>query len=433
MTRSVQQPVLIKPVHDWVHTVRISFVAGPMTAMVEGMVQRLLATFERLGHVVEERPREGADILLTTAPFGEPLSWRKAMLFTARRRFGLSRLPTLYTLVGARSGEFAQLLEHFRSALAQDPPDPAQFRFPGMAPESWKVLYEQGRRGGAILSLERLVQSQAKSIRVLLAVGEETPQEVYHFDLVGAYPRSTLSEGEEAFYRDIVWRMVTTVSTYEVSRHHTVEQALPASLWAASPAPKAMVRAGQELGRRHFFTNMIRISDLVQVPAVSDSVASQYSEGCFATWAPDLGGLIVTATGSARPVDKGHIREDDLALVIGVRPDGLGALVRPIEGRAEVMPSSEGYEMVDLDNHLPHIVLGAEHGLAGARVPVIRSKLHGHRSVAAYDPRYVEYAPMGAPYFHYLVSCATGAQARGICEALARSEALNDPQDPRRL
>ncbi len=80
---------------------------------------------------------------------------------------------------------------------------------------------------------------------------------------------------------------------------------------------------------------MIRINDLVHVPALEDAVSSQYSEGCFATWDPRLGALIATITGSARPVDKGRITEDDLAVISGVRRDGLGALVREVDGQAE--------------------------------------------------------------------------------------------------
>jgi hypothetical protein len=64
---------------------------------------------------------------------------------------------------------------------------------------------------------------------------------------------------------------------------------------------------------------------------------------------------------------------------------------------------------------------------------VVRSKLHGHRGMAAYDPRYVEFAPLDPPYYHYLVSCGTGAQAQGIKDAFARSEALQNPQDPRQV
>jgi hypothetical protein len=63
----------------------------------------------------------------------------------------------------------------------------------------------------------------------------------------------------------------------------------------------------------------------------------------------------------------------------------------------------------------------------------VRSKLHGHRGVSAYDPRYVEFAPLDLPYYHYPVSCATEAQARGIKAAFARSQAFTHPDDPRQV
>jgi hypothetical protein len=172
---------------------------------------------------------------------------------------------------------------------------------------------------------------------------------------------------------------------------------------------------------------MVRIADIVPVPAVTEGVASQYSEGCFATWDPTLGALVATVTGSARPVDKGEITEDDLAVIAGVREGAVGAQVREVEGRRNDPPSSEAVEMMDLDSALPRI------DFHGARVPVVRSKLHGHRGIAGYDRRHVEFVPLEEPYYHYLVSCATDAQAQGIKGAFARSRALQDPDDPRTL
>jgi hypothetical protein len=179
---------------------------------------------------------------------------------------------------------------------------------------------------------------------------------------------------------------------------------------------------------------MVRVEDLVHVPAIADSVASQYSEGCFATWEPKLSALIATVTGSARPVDKERITEDDLAVIVGVRPDGRGAQVRHVEGKRNDPPSSEAVEMMDMDYALPQIVLGGEWGEAAAmRVPVVRSKLHGHRGIASYDPSRVEFVRLDRPYYHYPVSCATEAQARGIKFAFARSEALRNPADRREV
>ena len=143
-----------------------------------------------------------------------------------------------------------------------------------------------------------------------------------------------------------------------------------------------MKSAGIALGERRFFTQMIRVSDLIVVPAVDDAIARQYSEGCFATWDTTLDSLVTTVTGSARPVDKSGLADDDLAVIVDVRPDGRGVIVRHVEGGENAPPSSEALELRDVDTDLPSIELGPEWGSdAGATVPVIRSKLHGHRGV----------------------------------------------------
>jgi hypothetical protein len=402
-----------------------------MTPLLEEVIEALQCHFRRLGHQVQATPDDQTDVILTTASFGEPVHWRESLVLFARRRFNLSHAPTVYTLVQVSPARFQELLDHFETVLAKEPPDPADYDFPGLAPQAYRVLFEQGRRGGPILALERVVQAQTKSIRILLVVGDNRPLAAYHFDLVGAHPRSE-AEDLEAFYQDIVLRTVTTLCTSEVNQHQVVGDPIPRSLWRSIRTPAALCAAARQLGRRNFFTEMVRIADLVEVPVVTNAVAEQYSEGCFATWDPTLGALIATVTGSARPVDKGSITEDDLAVIVGVRSDGQGALVRHMEGKRNDPPSTEAVEMMDMDSALPTIVLGSGRDTP-AQVPVVRSKLHGHRGVAAYDSRWVEYVPLDPPYYHYLVSCGTDAQARGIKQAFARSEALQNPEDPRQV
>lgn len=427
----ISEATIAKPTHPWLRNIHVALVSGPMTPLLEEVTSGLLHHFRLHGHQVQATPDERTDVILTTAPFGEPIKWRRALLFTARKRFNLSRSPTLYTLVQVLPERFQHLLDHFQTVLAKEPPDPADYDFPGLAPEAYRVLFEQGRRGGPLLALERLVQAQAKSLQVILVVGENRPVVAYHFDLVGAHPRSE-AEDLASFYDDIVLRIVTTLSAREVTQHQVVGELIPSTLWQSLSTPTAMRVAAQQLGERNFFTDMVRIADLVQVPAVTDAVASQYSEGCFATWDPTLGALIATVTGSARPVYKGSITDDDLAVIVGVRPDGSGALTRHVEGKRNDPPSSEAVEMMDMNSPLPTIPLGPAWNVT-APVPVARSKLHGHRGIAAYDPRLVEYVPLDAPYYHYLVSCATDAQAQGIKRAFARSEALRNPDDPRQV
>ena len=207
---------------------------------------------------------------------------------------------------------------------------------------------------------------------------------------------------------------------------------IPRAEWDSLKTPQAMRLAGQELGKRNFFTEMVLVERLVHVPAIGDAVASQYSEGCFATWDPKLSALIATVTGSSRPVDKTKITEEDLAIILRARPDGQGAIVRHVEAKRNDPPSSEAVEMVDMDSLLPRIKLG-DGWETSAEVPVARSKLHGHRGISAYDSRRVEFVPLDPAFYHYPVSCATEAQADGIRQAFGRAAALLNPDDPRQV
>jgi hypothetical protein len=420
--------------HPWLRKINLSFVPAVTTPLLEQVASDLLNAFRTLGHTVQGQPDEHTDLLLTTAPFAQPLNWRESLLFTARRRFKLPHSPLSVTLIHARPEEFRNLLGHFEVALKKDPQVPADFAFEGLASTAHQTLIEQGLRGGPILSLERMLQAQSKSIRILLLIGEDKPQTAYLFDLVGAHPRMH-PKNRESFYEEIALRIVTGLSTEEVTEHQVVGQPISYDLWRGLSTPSAMRTAARELGQRGFFTHIVRVADLVQVPAIGDAVAEQYSEGCFATWEPRLGSLIATITGSARPVNKDNITEDELAVIVGVRPDGKGAMIYHVENKRNDPPSSEAVEMMTLDQPLPKIALRLEsqEGTAVFHVPVARSKLHGHRGVAAYDPNYVEYVMLDPPYYHYPVSCATEAQANGIRQAFGRSEALLNPADPRQV
>jgi len=400
-----------------------------MNPLLAEVTNGLLRCARLSGHRVQKKPDDRTDLILTTARFGEVVSWRKSLLISGRRCLGLKRTPIIYTVVHMPSRSFQSILEHFRAALAQKPLDPTDFTFPGLAPQAYRVLIEQGRRGGPILALERLVQSQAKTLRALLVVGDKRPLFAYHFDLAGSFPRSEAGN-LRTFFEDTVLRIVTAASTDEVTEHQALNDPVPAEVWRRLSTPSAMLTTARQLGKRGFFTEMVRIFDLVQVPTLGDTVANQYSEGCFATWDLNLKALIATVTGSVQPVNKGEITEDDLAVIAGVRPDGKGTLIRPVEGKRLQHPSAESLEMIEMIRVLPEIMLGAGRDDRD-RAPVVRSQLHGHRGIAAYRPERVEFVPLPSAYYHYLVSCATRAQADGVREAFTRSQALQNPKDPR--
>lgn len=275
--------------------------------------------------------------------------------------------------------------------------------------------------------LLRVLQIQAKSIRVLLIVGKEQPESAFLFDLVGAHPQIKFDE-PDAFYKDIVTRIATAASTKEITKHRAVEPEIKQDEWRALSTINEMVLASHEFGKRDFFTEMIQVSQLAEIPGFSEAISSQYSEGCFATWEPQIPGLLTTITGSARPVRKESITDKDLAVIVGIKPEEDGALIRKVEGHPNHPPSSEAVEMIGMDTKLPHITLPS-----AMKVPVIRSKLHGHRGIQSFDRHHVEYVPVSDNYLRYPVSCSTDAQYRAVQEAFGNSSALQDPDDPRRV
>lgn len=419
-------------VHPWLRKTRFVIKPGPTTPLLEEVLAGLREQFQQQGHVLLNIPQDEVDIWITTAAFNQPVNWREAPMFSAKRVFRLAYHPTVFTLVQMSRKQFTTLLDHFEIAAAKEEPDPADYHFPGLASNAYLTLHEQGRRAGAILSLIRLIQSQTMSVRVILIIGEKQIEEAYTFDLVGAHPRTAYEENGEWFYEDLVLRMVTAASTREVTQHEVVGKPIPQAIWQSLSTPVAMRRAGKELGRRKFFTRMVEVGNLVNIPLFNHAIASQYSEGCFATWDASLDALITTITGSARPVDKDNLSDDELAVIVAMRADGLGTCVRHVEGKRNDPPSSEAVELIGMDSRLPRIRLGQE-GKLQKEVPVARSKLHGHRGIKSFDPELVEHVYLDPPYYHFPVSCSTEAQAVGIMSAFARSEALRNPEDARQL
>ena len=419
-----------KPAHPWLRKINVTYVPGVGNGnFMEEFTQELLDCFQAYGHQVLDQPNPQTDVILTNAVFGEPLNWRQAYLFTARSKFHLPHSPIVFTLLHCTRAQFQSLLDHFQKALEKNQPDPLDFNFPGLAKNAYLTLFEQGQRGGPILSLLRLLQSQAKCLRIILAVGDTELEEAYTFDMVGAFPRSDATN-KAAFYEDLMLRIVTAASTHEITAHQIMGDEIPYEQWQKLTTPAAMKNAGIEFGKRQFFTDMVRIADLVSVPSIADAVANQYSEGCFATWDPDINGLIATITGSARPVEKDNLTEDELAIIAGVRPDRQGALVRHVQGKRNDSPSSEAVEMFLMDLGLPQIEIPRQDKTL-TKAPVARSKLHGHRGLRAYNPNQVEYVTLDEPFYYYPVSCSTEAQAQAIHNAFSHSKALQNPQDPR--
>ncbi|MGD2027507.1 MAG: hypothetical protein PVI99_06790, partial [Anaerolineales bacterium] len=157
-----------KETHGWLRSIDLYFHPGGQSTLLEETAQNLLDAFAALGHNVQHQPDASTDVLLTTARFGELLSWRKALLFTGRSKFKLDHVPRTITMVHITPKELEDILDHFKQALEKRPFDHKDFEFEGLANAAPDVLVEQGRRGGPMLSLIRLLQAQLKCIRILL-------------------------------------------------------------------------------------------------------------------------------------------------------------------------------------------------------------------------------------------------------------------------
>src|SRR5690242_6360167 len=231
------------PTHTWLKQLTISYLPGPSTPLANGVVSDLMEHFHSEGHTIQELPTADTDVILTTARLGEPLGWRDAFMFTARRRFGLQHVPTVFTIVHATPGQFKEWMTKVEGVLKEGPA--AAPPFEGVPASASQTLFAQGRRGGAILYLLRIIQIQTKCIRVLLVVGEEQPQYAFLFDLVGAHPQIWFGE-PGAFYKDIATRVLTAASTSEITDHETVEPPITREEWESLTTIDDMTRASHE-------------------------------------------------------------------------------------------------------------------------------------------------------------------------------------------
>lgn len=417
--------LITTPTHSWLKQLCITHIPGPATSAANHVIAELMNYFHHEGHIAQEVPSAETNVILTTAKLGESLGWRDAVLFTARRRYNLKHVPTVITIVHALPEQFNEMMTKVDQVLKSR--QEIEPRFAGVPETAYKTLYQQGKRGGTILYLLRIIQIQTKSIRVLLIVGKDKPESAFLFDLVGAHPQIKF-EDSRVFYKDIATRIMTAASTEEITKHVAIEPEIKREKWNSLSTIKELTLASQELGKRDFFTEMIHVSEVAEIPGFSDAISSQYSEGCFATWDTQVNGLLTTITGSARPVRKENITENELAVIIGIKPEQDGALIRKVEGHPNHPPSSEAVEMIGMDLRLPKISLGS-----GAQVPVIRSKLHGHRGVRSFDRDRVEYVSLPDSYLYYPVSCSTDAQYKAVQEAFSSSSALQNPDDPRQI
>jgi hypothetical protein len=421
-----------KTLHPWTRPISIAYLPGSVTPALALASQALLDWMRGAGCSVTELPNGSTDLIITTRQFGDNVSRDEALFFNAKRQYRLSRRPQVLTIVDVPEADYQSLVAHFND-LARLPEDEvARQQYSGLGPQAADIIAHQARRGGPDLAFARLMQGRLLSIRVMaLRTQAGRPYRAMHLDLAGAHPVTDATD-LEMFGEEAGARVLTAVCATEVNHHTFVEDPVPADVWESLSSPEAMIRAGSLFTQFGFFTTPFYIEKLLGYRGISDAISAQFSEGCYAVYEPDIPGLLTTATGSSRLVDKRSISRLDQAVVVGTRPDREGAIVRPVAGMEPVVPSVEAVEMMGLCERVPMHQHLNSHGLP-VNVPNVRAILHGHLGVAAFDPERVEAVMLDPLYYTQLVSCGTGALAEGTATAFARSQTLNDLRDPRRI
>ena len=184
-------------------------------------LRRLAGEFASRGHEVEAIPTDATDVAFASVPFGVPIGWRQSLQLTVRRRFKLRKTPITYVVMSATHEQLQGMIDHFYVALRKSPIDPADFAVDGLETTAMDTLVEQGRRGGAMLTAMRVLQTQAKNVRILLFVGEDdSPEAVFHLDPSVA-PRTVAVGDGSALWDDIVERVLATISARDVTDHRS--------------------------------------------------------------------------------------------------------------------------------------------------------------------------------------------------------------------
>jgi hypothetical protein len=417
-------------VHPWTRPINIAQVPGRSSTAVDHAVEALLDWLRQAGCTLEPAPTNDTDLIVTTNVFGHAVNRDDSLLFNAKRLYKLTRRPQILTVIDVPEQEYQGWLARFELMARTPATDTAGESYLGLGPQAAEVIGQQARRGGPEMAFSRLVQAQMLSIRVMaLRTKAGQPYRAMHFDLAGAHPMTDATD-LESFAADAGPRLLAAVCATEVNHHVFAEPPVPAELWEALSGPEAMVRAGSTFTEYGFFTTPIYIEKVLGYRGISEAISAQYSEGCYGVYEADIPGLLTTATGSSRLVDKRAITRADQAVVIGVKPEQDGAVVRPVSGMETVVPSVEAVEMMSICEQVPSHHRTNIRG-EQVQVPNVRAILHGHLGVASYDPERIEAVRLDPLYYTQLVSCGTGALAVATATAFGRSVALRNLDDRR--
>lgn len=292
-----------------------------------------------------------------------------------------------------------------------------------------------------VLEVARRTAGRIGTPRVVFVSGDPGSgrvDEVTLCTLEGGHP--TIAGEDWAFLvGDLANRLVALACAKEVGgQYRVVKDALSRQDWLASPVPDDLIEAGRRMDQLGLLPPQLEISQFVS-PALARVYErflnmKQFSEGTLCAWDPRLNLMMITGSGSWG-VDKRRLKREEVVPIGGVSEEGV--LVHAPEGMTTKGPSVETREFVEAFLRAPRVRLRAtETGWAvdadgPVEAPLIRSIIHAHVGVVEVDERWVEHVAPNRRAFPYAFGCGTNLMLEVTADALSRSRALHDPEDPR--
>lgn len=401
---------------SWWRPVTVALAGEPFDEAQKRLSDGLLATLEERGHNIIPQPGkfpERVDLLFAfqeipegDAPLQERIrerDWPLALDLT--KEFGLEKRPeNLIT--------FVTIPESLR-------------RVPHLE----------------VIEIARIAMARIGTPRVGFITGDPRSGRIEELTLCtmeGGHP--TISgENWPHFLRDLSNRLIALACAQEVGdRYRVVENAIPREDWLSSHAPDELIRAGHRMDQLDLLPPMLDLAQWVSpiLARIYERFLNMkhFGEGMLCAWAPRLDLMMVTGSGSWG-VDKRHLEREEVVPIGGVSDEDV--LVYAPEGMAAKGPSVETREFLEAFLQTPTVKLREmENGWAidpngPVEAPMIRSIIHAHVGVVEVDDRFVEWVPPNRKKFPYPFSCGTDLMMDVTLDALSRSSALHDPEDPR--
>ncbi|MET8824371.1 hypothetical protein ABZX40_07410 [Streptomyces sp. NPDC004610] len=297
----------------------------------------------------------------------------------------------------------------------------------------------------------RVLMARLGAPKVVVVTVDATTDRVIEATLCtmeGGHPSETentknteKTENTDSIAQGICDRLVAAACTREVAGRYDVESgAITAAQWADTSVPEALAAAGRRMGGLRLLPAPHRLTHYVspRLAAVYERYLGMkaFSEGMLFAFDPGLGALVVTASGSWE-VDKRALRRDDVTVVAHRLDNGRLRVLAPVSVSPKG-PSVEAWEVCALLEAVPTVRIRQDedgawiwdpHGTH--EVPAIRAGLHAHVGVSAADPSRIETVPADRERYPYGFGCGTDLMIEVAQDTVRRSQAINDPDDPR--